>query len=383
MSLTSAQYQRYGRHLTLPEVGLDGQQALCSARVLILGAGGLGSPAALYLAAAGVGTIGLVDHDRVDATNLQRQLLYRTADVGRPKLDAAADTLAGINPEVTVVRHDLWLDSANALDIVADYDLVLNGCDNFPTRYLINDACHLAGKPLVDGSIYRFEGQVTVYETAAGGPCYRCRFPQPPPPGLVPSCAEAGVLGVLPGIVGTWQAAEAVKWLLRRAGKPGIGLLVGRLLVIDVLTADVMEFSYGRDPACPLCGVAPTVTELIDYQDFCSGAPAADEAPPEIEPAELARRLAAGEELVLVDVREPWEWELCRLDGAILTPLSELDRHLPELPRGRAIVAYCHAGVRSLAAAERLLKAGWDNVRSLRGGIDAWSREVDERVPRY
>ncbi|MCC7491517.1 MAG: ThiF family adenylyltransferase [Fimbriimonadaceae bacterium] len=386
MSLTAAQAQRYRRHLLLPEVGPAGQAALGAAKVLLVGAGGLGAPAALYLAAAGVGTLGLVDHDRVDPSNLQRQLLFREGDVGRPKLAAAVDTLAEINPHVTVVPHDCWLRRENALELVGAYDLVLNGCDNFPTRYLLNDACHLAGRPCVDGSIYRFEGQVTVYETTAGGPCYRCRFPAPPPPGSVPSCAEAGVLGVLPGIVGSWQAAEAIKWILRRAGTANIELLVGRMLAFDVLAGEVLEFRYDRDPACPLCGDAPTVRELIDYDQFCNGSAAAPEASPrslEISPADLAAKLAAGAECCLVDVRETWEWDLCRIGGALLAPLGELTAHLDRIPRDRLVVTYCHAGVRSMRALERLRAAGYEQVQSLAGGIEAWAQQIDPQVPRY
>jgi adenylyltransferase/sulfurtransferase len=275
------------------------------------------------------------------------------------------------------------------MDLVAGYDLVLNGCDNFPTRYLINDACALLGKPLIDGSIYQFEGQVTVYHPISGSPCYRCRFPEPPPPGLVPSCADAGVLGVLPGIVGTLQAAEVLKWILREAGDEAIEPLLGRLLVIDVLAAEFMEFRYARREDCPLCGDAPTITELIDYDEFCRGdLPPYDDRtvsdrPLEISVRDLAQRLEVEPDLLLLDVREPWEWELCRIDGARLAPLSEFPGQLANLPRDRPIVTYCHAGVRSLNALQQLQQAGFADVQSMAGGIDAWSREIDDRVPRY
>jgi len=389
MALTPDELRRYRRHLSLPEVGVAGQTALKDAKVLLLGAGGLGAPAAMYLAAAGVGTLGLVDHDTVDLTNLQRQLLYRQADVGRPKLVAAGEALAGINPHVRVIPHEGWLTSANAMDIVAGYDLVLNGCDNFPTRYLINDACALLSKPLIDGSIYQFEGQVTVYHPAAGSPCYRCRFPEPPPPGLVPSCADAGVLGVLPGLVGTLQAAEVIKWILQRAGVAEAEPLLGRLLVVDVMAAEFLEFRYDRRPDCPLCGETRTVTELIDYESFCRGddhgeepGNVADEVL-EITVQELARLREQAADLVLIDVRLPWEWELCHLDGAELIPLNELDAHLDSLPRDRPIVTYCHAGMRSMAALQLLQAAGFRDVRSLAGGIDAWSCEIDPQIRRY
>lgn len=389
MGLSPDELRRYGRHLSLAEVGLPGQEALAAAKVLLLGAGGLGAPAAMYLAAAGVGTIGLVDHDTVELTNLQRQLLYRESDVGRPKLAAAADTLAGINPHVQVIRHEGWLTSANALDIVNGYDLVLNGCDNFPTRYLINDACVLLGKPLVDGSIYQFEGQVTVYDPAGGSPCYRCRFPQPPPPGLVPSCAQAGVLGVLPGLIGTLQAAEVLKWILRAAGVAAASPLVGRLLVVDVLAAEFLEFRYERRRDCPVCGDQPTVRELIDYEAFCRGEgheEGTDEVgleDLEISVEELAALQATNADHFLLDVRNPWEWDICHLDGATLLPLAELDAHLDRLPRDKPIVAYCHGGVRSLVAAKTLRQAGFTHVQSLAGGIDAWARAMDHDMRRY
>lgn len=378
--MDSAALARYQRHLSLPEVGVAGQEAFGRARVLIVGAGGLGSPAAVYLAAAGVGTIGLVDRDEVDASNLQRQILYREQDVGRPKLQAAAAALRAVNSRVEVVCHETWLTSANALDIIPGYDLVVAGADNFPARYLVNDACVLSRTPCVDGSIYRFEGQATVYDTVAGGPCYRCRFPSPPPPGSVPSCAEAGVLGVVAGLVGCIQATEALKLTLLRAGVSAPEPLIGRLLVIDTLAMTFDEYALRRDPACPVCGDAPTLTELIDYDEFCRGPHAAEPAGLELEPAELARLHQRGE-VTLLDVREAWEWQLCRLDGALHVPLGELPARLGELPDGE-LVAYCHAGVRSLKAVELLRTAG-RSARSLRGGIHAWSIEIDDTVPRY
>jgi adenylyltransferase/sulfurtransferase len=384
--LTRSERQRYARHLALPEVGEAGQLALREARVLLVGAGGLGAPAAMYLAAAGVGTLGLIDHDRVELANLQRQLLYRQADVGRPKLEAARETLAGVNPHVQIECHEAWLGAANALELFSGYDIVLNGCDNFPTRYLVNDACVLLGKPCVDGSVYRFEGQVTVYDTAAGGPCYRCRFPQPPPPELAPDCAAAGVFGVTAGVVGTLMAAETLKWLWRRAGLARIETLVGRALLIDLLTADLFNLTLRRDPDCPVCGPRPTITELVDGQQFCGGAAeavAADPAAWEVSVEELAARLAAGESVTLVDVREPWEWQTARLAGARLLPLAELVERAAELPRGGPLVLHCHHGVRSLRAVALLAQRGFANARSLRGGIDAWSRQIDPGVPRY
>lgn len=379
--LSPAEQQRYRRHLSLPEVGPDGQAALGAAKVLLVGAGGLGAPAAMYLAAAGVGTLGLVDHDRVELSNLQRQLLYQTADVGRPKLAAAAEKLAGLNPHVTVVGHETWLSRDNALDLLADYDCVLNGCDNFPTRYLLNDACVLLGKPCIDGSVHRFEGQVTVYDPRAGGPCYRCRFPQPPPPHLAPNCATAGVLGVLPGLVGTLQAAETLKLLLGR-GAP----LVGRVLMVDVLAAEFTEFRCRRRLDCPVCGTSPTITALIDYDQFCRATPnvaGEEQTSMEISVQDVAAKLAAGEDFVLLDVREGWEWDTAKIAGATLIPLGQLRERASELPAGKPVIAHCHAGVRSLKAAKLLRELGFEGALSMAGGIEAWSREVDAGVPRY
>jgi len=370
---------RYGRHLLLPEVAIDGQRKLKAARVLIIGAGGLGSPAALYLAAAGVGTLGLVDYDIVEITNLQRQLLHGTRDVGRPKLDSARDRLHDANPNVKLELHPTRLTSANALTIIRDYDLVLDGTDNFATRYLVNDACVLLGKPNVYGSIFRFDGQASVFATQ-DGPCYRCIYPEPPPPGLVPSCAEGGVLGVLPGLVGTLQATEAIKLIL------GIGTpLTGRLLLVNALDAQFRSVNVRRDPACPACGTRE-LRELIDYDQFCAtsgGASAGLDAVPQIEPRELAIRRASGEPIQLIDVREPHEWEIGRIDGARLVPLHRLHTAIPDIDRTTPIAVYCKAGTRSALAVRDLKDAGFDEVWSVTGGILRWSREVDAGVPEY
>jgi adenylyltransferase/sulfurtransferase len=368
---------RYGRHLLLPEVAIDGQRKLKAARVLIVGAGGLGSPAALYLAAAGVGTIGLVDFDIVEVTNLQRQLLHGTSDVGRPKLDSARDRLHDTNPNVKLELHPTRLTSENALTIIREYDLVLDGTDNFATRYLVNDACVLAGKPNVYGSIFRFDGQASVFATA-DGPCYRCIYPEPPPPGLVPSCAEGGVLGVLPGLVGTIQATEAIKLIL------GIGTpLTGRLLLVNALDAHFRSVTVRRDPKCPACGTHE-IQALIDYEQFCSGGEAAGlDAVPQIEPRELAIRRAAGESIQLIDVREPHEWEIGRIEGARLIPLHRLRGSIPHIDRAAPVAIYCKGGTRSALAARDLIEAGFRNVWSVSGGILRWSREVDAGVPEY
>ena len=371
---------RYSRHLILPNVELEGQRRLKAARILVVGAGGLGSPVALYLAAAGVGTLGLVDFDVVDVTNLQRQLLHGTADVGRPKVDSAIDRIRDANPHVHVEPYRTRLTSHNALEILRDYDIVVDGTDNFATRYLTNDACVLLGKPNVYGSIFRFEGQASVF-AAADGPCYRCLVPDPPPPGEVPSCAEGGVLGVLPGMIGTIQAAEAIKLVLR-AGST----LVGRLLLVNALDMQFHTMRLRRDPACPACGTR-TITELIDYDEFCGTAggerPADPDAVAEIEPAELARRLHEGPPLELIDVREPGEWEVAHIEGARLVPLGQLQGSLPTFDRSREIVVMCRSGQRSAAAVRRLQAAGFRRVRNLAGGILRWSEEVDPSVPRY
>ena len=371
---------RYSRHLIMPEVGLDGQMALKAARVLLVGAGGLGSPTAMYLAAAGVGTIGLVDADVVDLTNLQRQVIHGTEDIGRAKTASAAETIHSINPNVHVVRHDALLSSDNALGIIADYDLVVDGTDNFPTRYLVNDACVMLGKPNVYGSIYRFDGQSTVF-AHADGPCYRCLFPEPPPPGTVPSCAEGGVLGILPGVVGLIQATEAVKLILGRGES-----LVGRLLLYDALNMRFDEIEIRRDPACPVCGDQPTVTELIDYYEFC-GLPGHGKSAPddedEIEPAEVSAMIERGDRFVLVDVREPHEHAINNIPGARLIPLPELAAHLSELDSADRIVVHCLSGQRSARACTFLRQAGFGKVRNLRGGIRAWIDQVDPSMPRY
>ncbi len=375
--MNADELRRYARHLILPEIGREGQERLKAARVLLLGAGGLGAPAGLYLAAAGVGTLGLVDYDVVEESNLHRQVLFGQADVGRPKLAAALERLAAANPHVALEPHELRLDSTNALELFADYDLVVDGTDNFPTRYLVNDACVLTGKPDVYGAIARFEGQVAVF-WGTQGPCYRCLFPEPPPPGLVPSCAEGGVLGVLPGVIGSLQASEAVK-LICGIGEP----LIGRLLVFEALRARVHELRVSKDPACPVCSERPTLTSLVDYERFCAAEPAAVPSELEIAPRDLAQWLAEGRDLLVLDVRTPAEAALAALPAAVLLPLDELPRRLGELDPARPTVVHCHLGLRSLIAAQLLREHGFAQTWSLRGGIDAWSAEVDPQVPRY
>jgi sulfur-carrier protein adenylyltransferase/sulfurtransferase len=376
--LNDDERRRYSRHVMLPEIGLAGQKRLKAARVLCLGAGGLGSPAALYLAAAGVGSIGLVDDDRVALSNLHRQLLHGTKDVGRPKTESACDRLRDVNPQVEVQLHACRFESANAEAILCDYDLIVDGTDNFATRYLSNDVAVFARKPNVYGSIFRFDGQMTVLAPHLGGPCYRCLFPEPPPPGAVPSCAEAGVLGVLPGIVGTMQAAEALKLILG-IGEP----LIGRLVHFDALKMKFREFNLKRDPDCPVCGERPTITEPIDYETFCHGAPDLTGAVPEIAVGELERRMKSGGAFILLDVREPFEFEMARIEGANLIPLGELPARWQELDREKEIFVFCHSGVRSAQAAEFLRSAGFPKVTNVAGGIDAWSEEIDSEVPRY
>lgn len=375
-SLTTAEVRRYARHLILPEVGREGQERLKRARVLCIGAGGLGSPVTLYLAAAGVGHLTLIDADVVDETNLQRQVLYGTDDVGRPKAEAARARLGLLNPHVQVEAVRERFTAANARALVAAHDVVVDGTDNFPARYLSNDACVLAGRPNVYGSIFRFEGQVSVFNAPAGGPCYRCLFPEPPPPEMVPSCAEAGVLGVLPGVIGALQATECLKLLLGQ-GSP----LVGRLLLFDALALEFRELRLRRDPRCPVCGDHPTIRELTDYEQQCTVSAA--DAVPEVLPAPVKRRLDAGEALLLLDVREPREWEICRLDAAQLLPLRELERRASELDTRREIIVYCHHGGRSAQAARWLREHGFPRVSNLKGGIDAWAREVAPEMPRY
>lgn len=378
--LTNEEVLRYSRHLIIPEVGLEGQRRLKASRVLLVGAGGLGSPLGLYLAAAGVGQLGLVDFDVVDLSNLHRQVIHGTKDLGRSKLDSARDTISDVNPHVQIETYDTRLTSENALDILAGYDLVVDGTDNFPTRYLVNDACVLTGTPNVYGSIFRFEGQVSVFATS-DGPCYRCLFREPPPPGLVPSCAEGGVLGVLPGLVGMIQATEALKLLLG-IGEP----LVGRLLLVDALRAQFRTLKLRRDPECPACGTRE-LQELIDYEDFCGLRQAAADtranSVPEITPSELARRLTSGDDLDLIDVRERHEWDIARIHGARLIPLGALGDALPTLDRTREIVVHCKGGGRSARAVRQLLDAGFERVTNLAGGITRWSDDVDPEVAKY
>ena len=375
--LSHEEVLRYSRHLILPDVGVEGQRKLKAARVLLVGAGGLGSPAALYLAAAGVGTIGIVDFDVVDTTNLQRQILHGTQSVGIPKLESARQRIEDLNPNVHVETLETRLTSENALDIIREYDIVADGTDNFPTRYLVNDACVLLGKPNVYGSIFRFEGQASVFY-AKEGPCYRCLYAEPPPAGLVPSCAEGGVLGVLPGIIGSIQALETIKLILGRGET-----LIGRLLLFDALRLKFRELKLERDPDCPVCGRNPTVTSLIDYEAFCgvTAEPAYEGA--EISALDLKAELDAGKPIVLVDVREPHEQEITQIDGARLIPLGELPDRLGELDDHAEIVTHCHHGGRSLKALEILHAAGFSKVRSLRGGIDAWAVNIDPEMPRY
>jgi sulfur-carrier protein adenylyltransferase/sulfurtransferase len=382
VELSQAEVLRYSRHLIMPEVAMIGQKRLKAARVLCIGTGGLGSPLGMYLAAAGVGTLGLVDFDVVDYTNLHRQVIHGTSDVGRPKIASATDRIRDINPEVRVEPHELALTSANALDLVKEYDVVVDGTDNFPTRYLVNDACVLLGKPNVYGSIFRFDGQATVF-WAGHGPCYRCLYPEPPPPGLVPSCAEGGVLGILPGIVGLIQATETVKLILGQ-GTP----LLGRLLLFDALKMSFRELRIKANPECPICGPNRTIHELIDYEQFCGVAPASHGPDlgvdiPTITPAELKARLDRGDGPALLDVRNEPEWVIGRIEGARLIPLPELPARVHELSSADELVVYCKSGIRSAQAIEFLRGAGFRKLAHLAGGIDRWSLEVDPSVPRY
>jgi molybdopterin/thiamine biosynthesis adenylyltransferase/rhodanese-related sulfurtransferase len=379
VTLTNDEILRYSRHLIMPEVGMEGQLKLKAARVLCIGAGGLGSPLALYLAAAGVGTLGIVDFDVVDFTNLQRQIIHSTADVGRKKLDSAADKLKAINPYVNLRTFHTRLSSENALDLFREFDIIADGTDNFPTRYLVNDACVLTGKPNVYGSIFRFEGQASVFATEQG-PCYRCLYPEPPPPGLVPSCAEGGVLGILPGLVGVMQATEAIKLILGK-GEP----LIGRLLLIDALGMKFRELKLRKNPDCPACGKHPTITKLIDYNEFCGIR--GEEKPvetgiPEIQVEELKRRLDAGDDLFVLDVREPHEYQICNIGGHLI-PLGDLPKRVSELDSSREIVAHCRSGVRSAKAVGFLQQAGFKKVHNLAGGILAWADRVDPKMPKY
>ena len=381
--LSNDEILRYSRHLIIPEVGIEGQRKLKAARVLAIGAGGLGAPVALYLAAAGVGTLGIVDFDVVDFTNLQRQVIHGTSDVGRSKLVSAEETIREINPNVRVVPYAAKLSSENALEIFRDYDLVVDGTDNFPTRYLVNDACVLSGIPNVYASIFRFEGQASVL-ALPDGPCYRCWYPEPPPPGLVPSCAEGGVLGVLPGIMGTLQAMEAIKLIL------GIGQpLKNRVLLFDALQMRFRELKLRKSPDCPICGPNRTIHELIDYQEFCgirgaeSAPQAADDTMQTVTPSELKQELDSGKDVFILDVREPHEYEICCLEGATLIPLGQVPARIEELNREHDIVVMCRSGARSGKATQYLAQKGFPKVRNLTGGILAWSDEVDPSVPKY
>ena len=380
--LTADDLSRYSRHLLLPEVGMEGQQKLKAAKVLCIGTGGLGSPLAFYLAAAGIGTLGLVDFDVVDASNLQRQIIHSTKDIGRKKLDSAAEKLLALNPALNVVKHETMLTSANALEILKDYDIVADGTDNFPTRYLVNDACVLLGKPNAYGSIFRFEGQASVFSTKEG-PCYRCLYPEPPPPGLVPSCAEGGVLGILPGLVGIIQATEVIKLLLGK-GEP----LIGRLLLVDSLAMRFRELKLRKNPDCPVCGTHPTVTQLIDYQQFCGIMPetkqeqAVKNGISQISVQELKQRRDAGEDVFVLDVREPFEYQIAQIGGKLI-PQNDVPNRLAEIPRDREVIVQCKSGGRSQRIAEFLAQQGYPNVKNLAGGIQAWAEQIDPKVPMY
>jgi adenylyltransferase/sulfurtransferase len=379
-SLNSDELQRYSRHLILPEVGLEGQKKLKNARVLLIGTGGLGAPLGMYLAAAGVGTLGLVDFDVVDVTNLQRQVIHGTKDVGRPKIQSATDRIYDINPFVKVEPHEFRLSSENALELFKEYDLIIDGTDNFPTRYLVNDACVLLGKPNVYGSIFRFDGQATVF-WAERGPCYRCLYPEPPPPGMVPSCAEGGVIGILPGIVGCIQANEAVKLILG-VGNP----LIGRLLIFQALEMRFREFKLQKDPDCPICGENKTIHELIDYEFFCglqNPESAEEDKIEEVSPKELKARIDAGTAPFILDVRNPEEFAICRIPGSTLIPLPELPDRLGELDPARETVVHCKSGMRSARAVELLNSVGFANAKNLAGGILAWADDVDPTVVKY
>ncbi len=385
VDLSADEIKRYSRHLIMPEVGVDGQKKLKAGSVLCIGAGGLGSPAAMYLAAAGVGRIGIVDFDVVDFSNLQRQLLHGTSDVGRSKLASAKDRLRDLNPHIEIDTYETTVTSDNALDLFKPYDVILDGTDNFPTRYLVNDACVLTGKPNAYGSIFRFEGQASVFATREG-PCYRCLYPEPPPPGLVPSCAEGGVLGVLPGIIGVIQATESIKLILG-VGEP----LIGRFLIYDALKMRFRELKLRKDPDCPVCGTHPTVTKLIDYEQFCGIRPEPAAAQQtgaavsewETTSVDLKKRVDAGDDVFILDVREPNEYQICRIPGAVLIPLGELPRRYAELPKDKDIVAHCKMGGRSAKAQEFLQSVGFKRVKNLKGGILDWIDKVDPSQPKY
>jgi adenylyltransferase/sulfurtransferase len=380
--LTTDDLSRYARHLILPEVGMEGQRRIKDARVLCVGTGGLGSPLAFYLAAAGIGTLGLVDFDVVDLSNLQRQIIHSTKDIGRKKLDSAEEKLSALNPAINLVKHETMLSSANALAIMKDYDIVADGTDNFPTRYLVNDACVLLGKPNVYGSIFRFEGQASVFATEAG-PCYRCLYPEPPPPGLVPSCAEGGVLGILPGLVGVIQATEVIKLILGKGDS-----LVGRLLLVDALNMRFRELKLRKNPECPVCGTNPSVTELIDYQHFCGIVPETPQEKsvkngiPQLTVKQLKARRDAGEDIFLLDVREPYEYQIAQIGGTLI-PQNDVPNRLGEIPRDREIIVHCRSGARSQRIAEFLKQSGYKDVANVAGGILAWADEIDPSVQKY
>ncbi len=380
--LTTEDLSRYARHLILPEVGTEGQQKLKAARVLCVGTGGLGSPLSLYLTAAGIGTLGLVDFDVVDSSNLQRQIIHSTKDIGRKKLDSAAEKLVALNPSVRIVKHETMLTSSNAMEILKDYDIVADGTDNFPTRYLVNDACVLLGKPNVYGSIFRFEGQASVFATEQG-PCYRCLYPEPPPPGLVPSCAEGGVLGIMPGLIGVIQATEVIKLILGKGES-----LIGRLLLADAFTMRFRELKLRKNPQCPVCGSNPIVTQLIDYQHFCGIVPETPEEKamkngiPQLTVKELKRRIDAGEDVYILDVREPYEYKIAQIGGKLI-PQNDVPNRLSEIDRNREIIVQCRSGVRSQKIAEYLKQQGYPRVVNLAGGILAWADEIDPKMQKY
>jgi len=381
MELNNDEIRRYSRHLILPEVGLAGQKKIKAASVLCIGAGGLGSPIAMYLAAAGIGKIGIVDFDTVDFSNLQRQILHTDADVGRSKAESAKETIRGINPHCEVVIHNTRISSENALDLIRPYDIVVDGTDNFPTRYLTNDACVILKKPNVYGSIFRFEGQASVFAPHLGGPCYRCLYPEPPPPGMVPSCAEGGVLGVLPGIIGCIQAAEILKLAIGKGTS-----LVGRLLLFNALDMKFRELKLRRDPACPVCGDHPTIKELIDYEMFCGILPPAEPTanPDEVTVQEMKKALDDPKlGIKVIDIREPFEYDIARIQGVPLLPMSELQNRFTELDPNTQYYLHCKVGSRSLSAVDFLREQGFKYVKSVKGGIDAWSEEIDRNVPRY
>jgi sulfur-carrier protein adenylyltransferase/sulfurtransferase len=380
--LTTNELVRYSRHLILPEVGTEGQRRLKAARVLCVGTGGLGSPLAFYLAAAGVGTLGLVDFDVVDESNLQRQIIHSTADVGRSKLDSAAEKLVALNPSLNVIKHKMRLTSANALGILSDYDVVADGTDNFPTRYLVNDACVLLGKPNVYGSVFRFEGQASVFATK-DGPCYRCIYPDPPPPGLVPNCAEGGVLGILPGLVGVIQATEAIKLILGKGES-----LAGRLLIVDSLAMRFRELKLRKNPECPVCGTKPTITKLVDYEHFCGMTPESSEdlhirnGIPQLSVKDLKQRIDRGEDVYIIDVREPFEYQIANIGGELI-PQGEVPQRLGEIDRNREVIVQCRSGGRSQKIAEFLKQSGYASVVNLEGGILAWADQIDPSVKKY